>query len=175
MLKGQYIEELKCGGKLKVSHSDWEIDFFFLGPDLRYKGSRYIVKSNEIESFINALRMRFERYTELKSKFDEDGEEVKEYDPLFSIYITKYFNGVGLDIGKLFSTEFEMNEFISEIEGCKVIAEKSMYFMSLMSNDTDTKSKSSVFGLELLASASKDAKELLNKIDNLSLHLNTRY
>jgi hypothetical protein len=36
---GTYEELLPCGGKLKVTKSSWEIEYYFSVPDFRYNGT----------------------------------------------------------------------------------------------------------------------------------------
>jgi serine/threonine protein kinase len=77
---GTYTEVLPCGGKLSIngSTSDWWIEYYFSGPDLRYSGTFVKIPGEEIESYIQAYLDNWVEYVQLKKTIPEGGEYTKE-------------------------------------------------------------------------------------------------
>ena len=79
----EYSEKLESGGSLVVTENDWRIEYYFPGPDLRYKGIRMSISSKNIDRYIAAWKNNFASYLQLKSllsldkggKFQKAGEE----------------------------------------------------------------------------------------------------
>lgn len=78
-MNGEYSEELKSGGELKVSVNNWYIQYYFSGPDLRYNGTFVNIEGKDIDKYIDAWRTNFNKYLKLKEtiptggKFDTNG------------------------------------------------------------------------------------------------------
>lgn len=66
ILDGEYIEKLPTGGDLKISRYKWSINYYFSGPDARYKGTYKVIDGTEINKYIDAWRKNFAKYQELK-------------------------------------------------------------------------------------------------------------
>lgn len=65
-----YNETLPFKGKLIVSDADWNIQYYFTGPDTRYKGLRVTIKGQEIDQYINAWKNNFKEYEKIKSSYN---------------------------------------------------------------------------------------------------------
>lgn len=71
MSTGSYEEPLPCGGKLKVTKKDWEISYYFPGPDMRYNGDFITVPGSRVEWYIQAFVENFEEYEHLKKPYQK--------------------------------------------------------------------------------------------------------
>lgn len=94
--KGTYQEMLPCGGKLVVSSENWYIQYFFSGPDQRYKGTFKNIDGNLLENYISAFEKNFLEFNSLKTALPGDGEFSKNGEMGMTIRIGKFAEGVCL-------------------------------------------------------------------------------
>lgn len=72
-LDGEYIEKLPTGGDLKISRDKWSINYYFSGPDARYKGTYKVIDGAEVNKYIDAWKNNFTKYQELKQVIPTGG------------------------------------------------------------------------------------------------------
>lgn len=96
MSDGTYEEALPCGGKLKVESTCWEIEYYFPGPDMRYRGEFVRIPGDAIEGYIAALEKNWSEYQSLKRKIPKGGEFSKVGENGMTINIGGFFEGVCL-------------------------------------------------------------------------------
>lgn len=94
MSTGTYEEPLPCGGKLKVTKMDWEISYYFPGPDMRYNGDFVSVPGNSIEKYISAFNENWAEYEQLKSAIPSGGNFSKKGKMGMMIRIGNFAQGV---------------------------------------------------------------------------------
>lgn len=75
---GTYVEDLPCGGRLKVSKSSWEISYYFPGPDARHNGTSVTLPGDRIKEYINAFENNWTEYKRLKGMIPSEGSFSKE-------------------------------------------------------------------------------------------------
>jgi len=73
-MKGEYSEKLPCGGSLKVYGNKWYIEYYFPGPDYRYKGEWCRIEDQKIDEYILAWKENVNEYKELKKSIPSGGE-----------------------------------------------------------------------------------------------------
>ena len=93
-MKGEFTHNLRSVGKLCVTSSDWHIEYYFAGPDMRYNGTFKRIYSNEIDKYINAWKNNFERYLVLKGQIPKGGEYTAIGEMGMSIRIGSWHEGV---------------------------------------------------------------------------------
>lgn len=94
--QGIYEAELPCGGKLRISAIDWEISYYFPGPDNRYNGTFVSIPGEQLDQYILAYKKNWNEYVKLKSSIPEGGEFSKEGELEMSIRVGDSFEGVCL-------------------------------------------------------------------------------
>lgn len=75
-MNGQYTEKLESGGELIVTLNDWEIRYYFQGPDLRYNGTFVYIEGKKIDNYIQAWKNNYSKYLQLKET-NSDIEKVE--------------------------------------------------------------------------------------------------
>ena len=70
---GEYRETLPSGGELVVTENEWHISYYFPGPDLRYNGTFFMVRSKDIDTYIAAWKNNFDKYLKLKATLSLNG------------------------------------------------------------------------------------------------------
>lgn len=82
-INGEYTEEfMRNYGTLRIGSTHAFIEFYFPGPDARYKGTFFSIQENEINQYINAYRNNWQTAEELQArildtpddKFNQSGE-----------------------------------------------------------------------------------------------------
>lgn len=74
-INGEYTEEfMRNYGTLRIGHSHAFIEFYFPGPDARYKGTFISIQENEIDKYINAYRDNWRTAEELQVKVSDTPE-----------------------------------------------------------------------------------------------------
>ena len=91
-----YQEKTDCGATLKVNKKRWEIEYYYHGPDGRFNGAFFIIYSEEIEKYKQALINNFVTFTELKAVLPPDGEYSVDGEEGMKISVGKLFNGVSI-------------------------------------------------------------------------------
>lgn len=91
---GTYEEQLPCGGKLKVSKTSWQIEYYFSGPDSRYNGTFVTVAGVSIAQYIEAFQENWQEYEVLKSAIPKGGEFNKPGKMNMSIRVGGFSEGV---------------------------------------------------------------------------------
>lgn len=94
MSAGTYEELLPCGGTLKVRSTEWEIFYYFPGPDLRYTGTFVSVPGSSIDNYILAFKENWAEYEKLKSSIPSGGEFSKTGKMGMAIRIGQFAQGV---------------------------------------------------------------------------------
>lgn len=94
MSAGTYEESLPCGGTLKVRSTEWEILYYFPGPDLRHNGTFVSVPGGSIDKYILAFNENWSEYEKLKSSMPSGGEFSKTGKMGMTIRIGRFAQGV---------------------------------------------------------------------------------
>jgi hypothetical protein len=111
----------KCFGKLVVNNDNWQIEFTLPGPDGRYNPTYKVIKSDQIQSYIDAYRSNWATYCILKEKLGNStiGVIVDGVNDM-TIRIKEYPSGVCIDYYKLpLRTEEEVEKMISDLKWAK--------------------------------------------------------
>jgi hypothetical protein len=66
-MSGRYTEKLPCGGELIVEPKSWMIQYYFSGPDGRYRGTFVRIPSARVEEYIEAYESNWALYEKMKS------------------------------------------------------------------------------------------------------------
>lgn len=93
---GTYEEHLPCGGRLKISKTDWEILYYFPGPDLRHNGTFKNIPGSLIDQYIQAYQDNWQEYVQLKSAIPSGGDFSKTGKCGMTIRIGNFAQGVCL-------------------------------------------------------------------------------
>jgi hypothetical protein len=68
-INGEYTEEFMDNyGTLRIGSTHAQIEFYFPGPDARYKGTFISIQENEIDKYINAYKNNWKTAEELQKK-----------------------------------------------------------------------------------------------------------
>jgi len=120
---GEYQEPLKSGGKLIITPANWRIEYYFLGPDLRYNGHSVSIYSDKVDDYIKAYETNFKKFEELLTTIPKDGSFEMTGECGMSICIRGYRHGVNISYGR--STTFpitnreKLQEVINDYEYSK--------------------------------------------------------
>jgi len=124
-MNGEFVQSLKTGGKLKVSSSGWEIEYYFAGPDLRYNGTFKRIYGNEIDKYINAWRNNFKKYQDLRESIPSGGDFSTSGEMGMTIRIGGWRDGVCLTSYEMpLNTQKQIDDVIAEYENAKKTAKK---------------------------------------------------
>ena len=124
-MNGEFIQELRSGGKLHVSSSDWHIEYYFAGPDLRYNGTFKRIYSNEIDKYISAWKNNFNKYTILKEQIPKGGEYSVGGEMGMTIRIGSWSEGVCLISYHMpIKSYCELQKIVEDYENAKISAMK---------------------------------------------------
>jgi hypothetical protein len=77
-----------------VERSDWEISYYFPGPDLRYKGEFLQIHQNQIDAYIHAYQENWGEFEILVQKIPPGGDFVKDGKAGMKIRISEFRPGV---------------------------------------------------------------------------------
>lgn len=137
--KGIYSEPLASGGELVVTSDNWEIKYYFSGPDLRHSGEFVHVWSTDIDKYIIAYRNNFQKYQTLKETLPPDGDFKTVGECRMNIGVGAYHYGVTIGqwynhlIGGCFPIKKleDLEKVIADYEYCKQRAKeiKSKLFL----------------------------------------------
>jgi len=94
MNSGVYAETLASGGELRVTAEDWSIQYYFPGPDLRYKGS--FVTGNKVSEYIDALRVNWIEYERMEALVPPGGSLEKPGAAGMTVRVGGYWPGVAI-------------------------------------------------------------------------------
>jgi hypothetical protein len=94
--EGEYRESLQDGGSLVVSASGWHVEYYWSGPDQRYKGTFHQIPGANLERIVAALRENWSAYQELKATVPTDGEFTRDGAEGMTINVGGHFEGVCL-------------------------------------------------------------------------------
>lgn len=141
MIKATFEAKLPCGGKLRISDSEWGIYYYFPGPDRRYKGTHVHIPGNSINQYISAYDENFLEYEQLKQTIPAGGQFSKPAKMGMSIRIGPLFDGVCLQSYHMpVSTRAQLkkvldgyrdasrqvNEFRNHITSIEIVAESEI-------------------------------------------------
>ena len=91
---GTYEESLPCGGKLKVTISDWEVMYYFSGPDFRHKGTFVHLPGSKLSSYIAAYTENWCEFEKLKSDLPPGGDFNKPGKGEMTIRVGRFAEGI---------------------------------------------------------------------------------
>lgn len=94
MSTGTYEETLPCGGTLRVSRTEWEVRYYFPGPDLRHKGEFVTIPGKLIDDYIEAFEANFREFETLKAAIPANGDFKKDGKRGMSIRVGRFAQGV---------------------------------------------------------------------------------
>lgn len=95
---GIYEEQLPCGGTFRVSKSEWEVRYYFPGPDLRHNGTFVTLAGSSLPRYIEAFNENWAEYESLKSSIPSGGEFTKIGKMGMNIRIGQFAQGVCLHL-----------------------------------------------------------------------------
>lgn len=120
MMKGKYTEKLRTGGDLTVTASSWSIEYYFSGPDLRYRGDFVTVKGTQIDQYISAWANNYGKYLELKKVMPANGTFTTTGEMNMTINVGGYAEGVCLRSYHMpVKSEEKMMDIIEDYEYAK--------------------------------------------------------
>ncbi len=123
-----YQEPLDSGGSLVVTPNGWRIEYYFLGPDLRYNGHSFSISSDKVDDYIKAYKINFDKYEELLKIIPPQGTFETYGECGMSICIGGYRNGVHISYGRNtafpITTRKKLHEIINDYEYSKKRAEE---------------------------------------------------
>lgn len=129
-MNGTYSEELKTGGKIKVTKNGWGIEYYFPGPDFRYKGTFVTIQGDKVSEYMDAWIENFTEYTELKKVIPFDGSFSKRGLMGMTIHVGGYIDGVCLEsYHMLVNTEQMLQAVIDDYEYAMKCGEKMMQLL----------------------------------------------
>jgi hypothetical protein len=124
-MNGSYSENLKTGGKLKVNKTNWSIQYYFSGPDLRYNGTFIAIPGIQIDEYINAWSKNFYKYIELKKTIPSGGTYETNGLMKMTIRIGGAFDGVCLHSYHMpIRTQSDLDEILRDYKYASKQAEK---------------------------------------------------
>ena len=124
-MTGEFIQDLRSGGKLHVTSSDWHIEYYLAGTDLRYNGTFNRIYSNEIDKYINAWENNFNKYTVLKGQIPKGGEYTVGGEMGMSIRIGSWNEGVCLVSYHMpIKSDSELQKKVEDYKNAKISAMK---------------------------------------------------
>lgn len=125
---GEYQEPLKTGGKLIVTSSGWRIEYYFMGPDLRYNGHFVRIESNRVDDYIKAFKANFEKFEEIQNAIPSDGSFEMKGECDMIICVRGYKHGVNITYSGNntfpIKTREKLQEVIDDYEYCILRAEE---------------------------------------------------
>jgi hypothetical protein len=71
--QGVFSEKLGCGADLQVTKNRWWLQFYFPGPDLRYKGEFLTIEGKEVQKYFDAYTRNYNEYLQLKQSVPPGG------------------------------------------------------------------------------------------------------
>ena len=128
-MEGEYKEQLPIGyGKIVVTKEDYYIQFVFSISDKRYSSDYLIINKNDIDNYIEAFKVNWKKYLELKEKISIIGEQFTTIGLLgMKINVGLWNEGVCVySFYKNLRTEDEINEMINSLLWAKVQGPKMM-------------------------------------------------
>ncbi len=117
-MNGEYKEQLPFGvGDLIVTKEKYYIEFYFLGPDLRYNGTLIRIEKNEIDEYIEAFKKNWEKYLELDAMRSILGNNFSTVGLLkMDIRVGDLFNGVFISSYHLpLRSEFDVKSIVESL------------------------------------------------------------
>ena len=124
-MSGVYSEKLKTGGELKVETNGWTIQYYFPGPDLRYRGTLVIIRGQDIDRYINAWRSNHKKYIELSRTVGSGKQFQMIGDMEMTIGVGGFLDGVYLRSYHMRAqTPKDVEEIIKDYEYAKVRAKQ---------------------------------------------------
>lgn len=133
-MNGTYEEKLSFNsGKLKVTKNNWEIYYYFSGPDLRYNGILFSISGTSIDLYIKAYIKNFDEFNKLKEVIPRDGDFSIKGELNMDIRVGKYFQGVCITSYHMpISTQSELDKLIKDFNYAKDKAPKIQEFLKLL-------------------------------------------
>jgi len=137
---GKYSESLSTGGTLIVEEKKWWIEYYFAGPDMRYKGTFLTLAGSSIDKYIDAWIQNFNEYLKIK-RTTPYGIELKKNGLMgMTISVNTHFEGVCLNNYHMpVSNQALLNKVVADYSNAKQKAEVLMKTVSSMSHIKVTK------------------------------------
>jgi hypothetical protein len=133
-MNGEYKEQLPIGfGNLIVTKSDYYIQIELPGPDKRYAKEILTIYKHNMDNYIEAYKLNWKKYLELKEMKSILGEEFSTKGELdMTINVGDCFEGVCIyAYHKSLNSETEINNMIGSIQWAK---EKGPKIMGILNN-----------------------------------------
>lgn len=132
-MEGLYKEKLPIGfGELVVTKNDFHIEIELRIPDLRYKVRVLTIERSSIDDYIEAYKLNWNKYIELKEENPSEDEEVSITGLIDMQISTGCFMNEGVSIYAGFhvlNSEEKINEMINSLQWAK---EKGIKIMEIM-------------------------------------------
>ncbi|MCU0570423.1 MAG: hypothetical protein MUF49_28105 [Oculatellaceae cyanobacterium Prado106] len=93
---GTYTEALSSGGNLTITSRNWSIEYYFPGPDLRYKGTFVSVNERDVKDHIQAFQDNWAEYEQMRAMVPNGTEVEKKGQSGMVIRVGGYWPGVSL-------------------------------------------------------------------------------
>jgi hypothetical protein len=93
----KYEEILPCGGTLMITKGRWAIEYYFPGPDKRYKFTFVDLAGARIQQYIQAFEENWKEFEKLKSIIPKGGEFTKVGKMNMTIRVGGDLQGVCID------------------------------------------------------------------------------
>lgn len=125
-----FTENLQSGGKLKIMENSWSIEYYFPGPDMRYRGEFVSIDGNKIDEYIWAWKTNFAKYMELSQQIPDGGEFTMAGEKGMRIHVGGFRSGVCLISYNLcIDTKYKLDVIIRDYEYAKVKATEIQKFL----------------------------------------------
>ena len=131
-MDGEYKEVLPFGqGNLIVTKNNFQIQFYFPGPDMRHNGTFLNINRNEIKEYIKSYNENWKKYIELKKMKSELGKEFTTSGKLgMNIKVGGWNEGVCITSYHLpINTENELKKLISSFQWAEERGKQIMSFL----------------------------------------------
>lgn len=136
----EYRTPLKSGGTLIIYTNSWEIQYYFPGPDRRYKGSFITINGKYIDNYINAWENNFNKFEELKKQHKfKNGQINLDGEAGMNIVVGGILEGVYLSNYRMCIKHYAgIQQIVNDYRKAKQIAEKiQKLFNTNYSNSTE--------------------------------------
>lgn len=190
-MAGEYTEKLPRipQGTLRVRKNEWDIQFYFKGPDFRYNGTFFVIRSYEIDKYIQAYKDNWEEYIALKNKIPVNGSYETQGKQKMTIRIGGFVEGVCLTSYHLpINNEANLKQIIRALRWAKNRANSVMennpeninentnatvhIKSSALNNDANSEIEKTIKGLKLNVSLiMKQQEKDKNTIESLSIRV----
>lgn len=106
--------------KLIVTPTNWEVSFYFPGPDLRHNGTFWSIPSSKVDQYIRAQLKNWEKFLSLKSNFEKEQSVEINAEMDVKIRINSY-QGSGITVNGFdgfIGNQNTFEQFIKDLQAC---------------------------------------------------------